>query len=183
MTTPFFTLIDIENPYRIRCGERRLFKVEVEPFVAGKSTLTLSLTAPTCFFGGGKKEIIAEFEAADENEIRPLEVQLVMMGSRATTYTLKLKIEAENSEGGKYDELIEVKLNCTNPMSEEEQAIEFSEEPLTTLTTPIAPSETETEEEDTEEDIVSEEGLDEEMEETTDSEEMTEEDEDDEETP
>ena len=143
MTTPFFTLIDIENPYRIRCGERRLFKVEVEPFVVGKSTLTLSLTAPTCFFGGGKKEIIAEFEAVDENEIRPLEVQLVMMGSRATTYTLKLKIEAENSEGGKYDELIEVKLNCTNPMSEEEQTVEFSEEPLTTLTTPIASPERE----------------------------------------
>ena len=137
MARPNLKFKNADDPYRLRCGERRILTMEVKPRAVGTCKFTLFLKAATCVFAGGKKEITVEFEAADASEKRELDIQLVMMGSKKITYSLNLNAKIENAEGDKNDDFLLVKLDCRNPMSEEEQTVTFEEAPLTEVTTPI----------------------------------------------
>ncbi|MGK0366001.1 MAG: hypothetical protein ACI85O_003071 [Saprospiraceae bacterium] len=137
MAKPNLKFKNVDDPYRIRCGERRILTMEIKARAAGICKLTLFLKAATCVFAGGDKEITVEFEADDASQKRELDIQLVMMGSRKMTYTLNLNAKVENAEGDKNDDFLLVKLDCRNPMSEEEQTVIFEEAPLTEVTTPM----------------------------------------------
>lgn len=153
MARPNLKFKNVDDPYKLRCGERRILTMEVKARAAGTCKFTLFLKAATCVFAGGKKEITVEFEAADASEKRELDIQLIMMGSRPITYSLNLNAKVENAEGDKNDDFLLVKLDCRNPMSEEEQTVTFEEAPLTEVTTPIHEDDVEVmdaEDEDTE---------------------------------
>jgi len=137
MAKPNLKFKNVDDPYRIRCGERRILKMQVKPRAVGTCKLTLFLKAATCVFAGGNKEISVEFEVTDVAEKRELDIQLVMMGSRPITYSLNLNAKIKNADGDKNDDFLLVKLDCRNPMSEEEQTVTFSEAPLTEVTTPV----------------------------------------------
>ena len=137
MAKPNLKFKDVEDPYKIRCGDRRILKMQVKPRAIGTCKLTLFLKAATCVFAGGNKEITVEFELADVAEKRDLDIQLLMMGSRKITYSLNLNAKIENADGDKNDDFLLVKLDCRNPMTEEEQTVTFEEAPLTEVTTPI----------------------------------------------
>jgi hypothetical protein len=131
--------------------------MQVKARAAGKCKVTVFLKAATCVFAGGSKEITVEFEAADASEKRELDFQLIMMGTRHITYSLNLNAKVENAQGDKNDDFLLVKLDCRNPMKEEEQTVTFEEAPLTEVTTPI-PEEA-VEEEDTDVEVVVEEDI------------------------
>lgn len=154
MARPNLKFKNAEDPYKIRCGERRILTMQVKPRAVGTCKLTLFLKAATCVFAGGHKEITVDFEVTDVAEKRDLDIQLVMTGSRKITYSLNLNAKIKNAEGDKNDDFLLVKLDCRNPMSEEEQTVTFEEVPLTEVITPISETEitvTDTEEEDGEE--------------------------------
>lgn len=137
MARPNLKFKNVDDPYRLRCGERSVLTMEVKARAAGTCRLTLFLKAATCMFAGGHKEIVVEFEAENASEKRELDIQLLMMGSRKITYSLNLNAKIENAEGDKNDDFLLVKLDCRNPMSEEEQTVTFEQSPLTEVTTPI----------------------------------------------
>jgi len=137
MAKPNLKFKNADDPYRLRCGERRILTMQVKPRAVGTCTFTLFLKAATCVFAGGKKEITVEFEVTDVAEKRDLDIQLVMMGSKKITYSLNLNAKIKNADGEKNDDFLLVKLDCRNPMSEEEQTVTFEEAPLTEVTTPI----------------------------------------------
>lgn len=137
MARPNLKFKDVEDPYKIRCCERRILTMRVKARAVGTCTLTLFLKAATCVFAGGNKEITVEFEVEDASEVRELDIQLLMMGSRAITYSLNLNAKIKNGDGDKNDDFLLVKLDCRNPMTEEEQTVTFEEAPLTEVTTPI----------------------------------------------
>lgn len=138
MAKPNLKFVDVDDPYKLRCGERRILKMQIKARAVGMCKLKLFLKAETCFFGGGSKEIVTEFNVADTAEKRDLEIKLVMMGSRPITYTLNLNAVVENADGEKNDDFLLVKLDCRNPMSDEEQTVDFDEAPLTTVTAPVS---------------------------------------------
>ncbi len=138
MAKPNIKFIDVEDPYKIRCGERRILTLQVKPRAVGTCTLTVFLKAETCFFGGGNKEITQTFEVTDSSEKRETDINLVMMGSRPITYSLNLNVKVENADGDENDDFILVKLDCRNPMKESEQTVEFTQEELTEVIVPVA---------------------------------------------
>ena len=191
MAKPNIKFIDTADPYKIRCGERRILTLQVKPRAVGTCTLTVFLKAETCFFGGGNKEITQTFEVTDSSEKLETDINLVMMGSRPITYSLNLNVKVENADGDKNDDFILVKLDCRNPMKESEQTVEFTteeEEELTDVVVPVADvteSLADIIEEELGEDILADEDSEEENEtdeEPTDEEEDTDETEEDEDT-
>ena len=137
MAKPNLKFKNVDDPYRLRCGERRILTMQVKPRAVGTCKFTLFLKAATCVFAGGKKEISVEFEATDVAEKRDLDIHLVMMGTKKITDSLNLNAKIKNADGEKNDDFLLVKLDCRNPMKEEEQTVTFDEAPLTEVTTPI----------------------------------------------
>ena len=137
MAKPNLKFKNADDPYKIRGGERRILTMEVKARALGKCKLTLFLKAATCSFVDGSKKIVVEFDVADISDKREFDIQLSMIGTRKINYSLNLNAKVENADGDKNDDFLLIKLDCRNPMKEEEQTVTFEEAPLTEATPPV----------------------------------------------
>lgn len=122
-------------PLRLRCGERRVVTLTVAPRAKGNCKLTIFLNNTKVVFGGGSSEISAEFQCTKKDELREIDLQMVLMGQGAKIFSLRLNAKIENATGEVGEAAILVLLDCKNPMSEDEQTVNFESVPVTEVTT------------------------------------------------
>lgn len=135
MARPNLKFIDVEEPLRLRCAERFLLKMKIKPRALGMCKLTVYLEASTVNFAGGSKEIVTEFEVNEAQEWHEVDIYGVISGKKPSIYTFNLNVKVKNADGQKNDDFLLVKLDCKNPMTEEEQTVDFWIEPLVDVET------------------------------------------------
>ncbi len=111
MATPI-VLFQHETPVQFTCGTLRDVTVTVEPMAAGKGKGRLLITAPSCRFNNGGKEIVREFEATSATDAIVVVFNVSITCALPQIYTIVLAVEATNSANETGDDRITAKANC-----------------------------------------------------------------------
>lgn len=111
MATPI-VLFQHETPVQFTCGTLRDVTVTVEPMAVGKGKVRLFITAPSCRFDNGGKEIVREFVATTATDAIVVVFNLSITCALPQIYTIVLAVEATNSANETGDDRITAKANC-----------------------------------------------------------------------
>ena len=105
-------LFQHESPLQLVCGVTQDVKVSVEPNATGKCQVRLYLTANTCNFDNGTKDLIQEVEATTPSDKSECVFKVNIRCTLSQMYTIVLNAEATNSPGESFDDSITTKINC-----------------------------------------------------------------------
>lgn len=111
MATPI-VLFKHQSPVQFTCGVLRDITVSVDPAAVGKGKVRLFITAPSCNFNNGSKEMIKEFTAQNTVDELLVVFNLSITCSLPQIFTITLNAEAINSDGESGNDKITAKANC-----------------------------------------------------------------------
>ena len=101
-----------DSPVQFICSIVREVRVSVDPAATGKGKVRLFLTAPSCNFNNGSKEITQDFTALNAIDEIVVVFNVSINCSLPQIFNISLNAEAINSDGVSGSDKIAAKANC-----------------------------------------------------------------------
>ena len=110
MAFPTIT-INEESPFDKNSGEAKDIHISIVTNAIGKNRLTLSLTAESCCFESGEREMVHEFETTTAGELTELVLKITIIGLLERIIYIRLLAEILNADGESDDDKLTIRLN------------------------------------------------------------------------
>lgn len=86
------------HPFLMKGGIKTEVHLSVVTNTVGKSQLSLSLTAPSCSFLNGSKEVTQEIETTSAGELTEVSLSIVILSKKNKILFIRLKAEIVNAD-------------------------------------------------------------------------------------